>query len=216
MMKAAPHPAVASARFYAILDTSYMPLERLEETGRAVLAGGAGVVQLRAKNATTAARSEMLKKLAPLCAAAGVPLIGNDDLEAVLAVPGAGLHVGQDDLDARAARAALGPERVLGLSTHSLEQAKAAMAMTEVLTYFAVGPVFPTATKPDYPAVGLELVRTVAALRPRLPWFCIGGINRKNVAQVRAAGGRAVVAVSEVLCDTDPARVVRELTTAMS
>ena len=171
---------------------------------------------MRAKNATTAERIHMLKTLAPLCAAAGVPLICNDDLEAAMAVAGTGLHVGQDDLGALAARVALGPERVLGLSTHSLEQAKAAMAMTGVLTYFAVGPVFPTATKPDYPAVGLELVRAVAALRPTLPWFCIGGINRRNVAQVRAAGGRAVVAVSDVLCDANPAAATRELVAAMA
>lgn len=214
-MNALSHPAAASARFYAILDTGYAPPERMAELGRAVLAGGAGVVQLRAKSATTAARLAMLKTLAPLCAAAGVPLVGNDDLEAVMGVAGVGLHVGQDDLEARAARAALGPERVLGLSTHSLEQAKAAMAMAEVLTYFAVGPVFATATKPDYPAVGLELVRTVAALRPTLPWFCIGGINRRNAWQVRAAGGRAIVAVSDVLGDADPAGAVRELVAAM-
>jgi thiamine-phosphate pyrophosphorylase len=215
-MNAVPHPAVTAARFYAILDTGYTPPEQLAEMGRAVLAGGAGVVQLRAKNATTAARIGMLQTLAPLCAAEGVPLVGNDDLEAVMAVAGAGLHVGQDDLEARAARAALGPERALGLSTHSLEQAKAAMAMADVLTYFAVGPVFATATKPDYPAVGLELVRAVAVLRPTLPWFCIGGINRRNADLVRAAGGRAIVAVSDVLCDADPAGAVRELAAAMT
>jgi thiamine-phosphate pyrophosphorylase len=215
-MNALPHPAVASARFYAILDTGYTPPERMADIGRAVLAGGAGVVQLRAKNATTPARIGMLQILAPLCAAAGVPLVCNDDLAAARAVAETGLHVGQDDLDARAARAALGPERMLGLSTHSLEQAKAAIAMAEVLTYFAVGPVFATATKPDYPAVGLELVQAVAALRPTLPWFCIGGINRRNAGLVRAAGGRAIVAVSDVLCDADPTGAVRELAAAMA
>jgi thiamine-phosphate pyrophosphorylase len=157
----------------------------------------------------------MLNTLAPLCAAAGVPLVCNDDLEAARAVPGTGLHVGQDDVDARTARAALGPERILGLSTHSLEQARAAIARADVLSYFAVGPVFATATKPDYPAVGLELVRAVAALRPPLPWFCIGGINRTNVALVRAAGARAVVAVSDVLCAADPEAAARALREAM-
>jgi thiamine-phosphate pyrophosphorylase len=209
------HPAVAAARFYAILDTGYAAPERLPELARAALAGGAGVVQLRAKNATTAWRIQMLNTLAPICAAAGAPLVCNDDREAAQAVPGAGLHVGQDDLDARSARAALGPERVLGLSTHSLEQARAAIAMADVLTYFAVGPVFATKTKPDYAAVGLELVRAVAALRPPLPWFCIGGINRGNVAQVKAAGARAVVAVSEVLCAADPEAATRALREAM-
>jgi thiamine-phosphate pyrophosphorylase len=190
-------------------------VSRFPEICRALLAGGAGIVQLRAKDATTAQRVEILVRLAPLCAAAGAPLICNDDLEAALAVPGVGLHVGQDDLAARAARAALGPARVLGLSTHSLPQAQAALALGEVLTYFAVGPVFPTGTKPDYPAVGLELVRAVAALTPPRPWFCIGGINRENAAPVRAAGARAIVAVSAVLRAPDPEKMVRELRTIM-
>jgi thiamine-phosphate pyrophosphorylase len=205
----------SNARFYAILDTGYAPVERLAALGRAVLAGGAEVVQLRAKNSTTPQRIGLLRELAPLCAAAGVPLICNDDLAAALAVPGVGLHVGQDDLPAGEARVALGPDRALGLSTHSLAQAQAALELGAVLTYFATGPVFATQTKPDYPAVGLELVRTVAKINPSLPWFCIGGIHRGNVAQTRVAGARAVVAVSEVLCASDPAAVVRELRLAM-
>jgi thiamine-phosphate pyrophosphorylase len=150
-----------------------------------------------------------------LCAAADAPLICNDDVEAALAVPGVGLHVGQDDLAPRAARAALGPGRVLGLSTHSLAQAQAALLLGDVLEYFAVGPVFPTGTKPDYPAVGLELVRAVAALAPPRPWFCIGGINRENAAPVRAAGARAIVAVSAVLRAAEPEKMVRDLRTMM-
>jgi len=163
---------LSAARFYAILDTGYAPVARLEELCRAVLAGGADIVQLRAKSATTAQRIEWLKKLAPLCAAAGVPLICNDDLDAALAVPGVGLHVGQDDLEPRKARTALGPGRVLGLSTHSQAQARAAVALGDMINYFAVGPVFATGTKPDYPPVGLELVRAVAEMKPTLPWFC--------------------------------------------
>lgn len=206
----------SAARFYAILDTGYAPSERLADLCRAVLAGGAEVVQLRAKTATTAQRVALLRELAPLCTTANVPLIGNDDLAAVLAVPGVGLHIGQDDLSPLAARAALGPDRALGLSTHSLAQAQAALALGDVLTYFATGPVFATQTKPDYPAVGLELVRMVAKLHPALPWFCIGGIHRGNAAQVRAAGARAIVAVSDVLLSPDPAAVVRELRSVMA
>jgi thiamine-phosphate pyrophosphorylase len=104
---------------------------------------------------------------------------------------------------------------VLGLSTHSLPQAQAALALDEVLTYFAVGPIFPTGTKPDYPAVGLELVRAVAALAPPRPWFCIGGLNLENAQQVRAAGARAMVAVSAVLRAPDPEKIIRELRAIM-
>jgi thiamine-phosphate pyrophosphorylase len=158
----------------------------------------------------------LLRGLAPLCAAANVPLICNDDLAAALAVPGVGLHVGQEDMPPAAARAALGPERPLGLSTHSLAQVRAAFELGGVLNYFAVGPVFATPTKPDYPAVGLELVAAVAALKPRLPWFCIGGIKLANAAQVRAAGARAVVVVSEVLQAAAPEQTTRELRRAMA
>jgi thiamine-phosphate pyrophosphorylase len=214
MPPAAPR-LLSSARFYAILDTGYVPPVRLPELARAVLAGGADVVQLRAKAATTPERIAWLRELAPLCAAAGVPLVCNDDLAAALAVSGVGLHVGQDDLVPAAARAALGAGRVLGLSTHSLAQAQAALALGEVISYFAVGPIFPTDTKPDYPAVGLELVRAVAALSPPLPWFCIGGISRGNAASVRAAGASAIVAVSEVLRDDNPAMAVRTLRAVM-
>ncbi len=210
-MPASPDHRLAAARFYAILDPGYAPPEKLAPLCRAVLAGGADVVQLRAKAWPTSARVTLLRALAPLCADAGVPLVCNDDLAAALAVPGVGLHVGQDDLPPREARAALGPGRVLGLSTHSLPQARAALALGGVLSYFATGPVFATLTKPDYPAVGLDLVRAVAALNPVLPWFCIGGINRANAASVKAAGARAIVAVSEVLLAPDPAAVVREL-----
>jgi thiamine-phosphate pyrophosphorylase len=200
---------LSAARFYAILDTGYAPAERFGELARAVLAGGADIVQVRAKKSTTAKRIEFLKEIAPLCAAAGVPLVCNDDLTAALAVPGVGLHLGQDDLPAREARKALGPERVLGLSTHSLAQAQGALTLADVLTYFAVGPVYRTGTKPDYPAVGLELVRAVAELKPGLPWFCIGGLNLKNAPLVRAAGARALVAVSAVLLADNPAAVVK-------
>lgn len=210
-MPASLHQHFSAARFYAILDTGYAPVERLAEICRAVLAGGADVVQLRAKAATTEQRIALLQELEPVCTAAHVPLICNDDLAAALEVPNVGLHIGQDDFPAREARAALGPGRALGLSTHSLAQAQSALALGRVLTYFATGPVFATPTKPDYAAVGLELVQAVAAINPSLPWFCIGGIQRQNVGQVRAAGARAVVAVSEVLLAPDPALVVREL-----
>jgi thiamine-phosphate pyrophosphorylase len=205
-----PRP-LSSARFYAILDTGYAPAAKLGELARAVLTGGADIVQLRAKKSTTAERIALLQEIAPLCASAGVPLVCNDDLTAALAVPSVGLHLGQDDLPAREARAALGPERVLGLSTHSLAQAQGALALGDILNYFAVGPVYKTGTKPDYPPVGLELVRTVAALNPSLPWFCIGGLNLQNAPLVRVAGAKALVAVSEVLRAENPAAVVRSL-----
>lgn len=203
------------ARFYAILDTGYVPRSRWSKVCRALIEGGADIVQLRAKTERPSERRALLEEILPLFAEAGnaaPPLVINDDIHLALSHPGLGLHVGQDDLPTPEARRMLGPGRILGLSTHSREQVAGALALANgVLDYFAVGPVFPTQTKPGYRAVGLELVAHAAAAARTMPFFCIGGINRGNVAQVVAAGGRRVVAVSDVLCDRDPAAAVREI-----
>jgi len=203
------------ARFYAILDTGYVPRSRWSKVCRALIDGGAEIIQLRAKTERPAERRALLEEILPLFAEAGAgapPLVINDDIELALSHSGLGLHVGQDDLPAVEARRLLGPGRILGLSTHSREQVAGALALDRgVLDYFAVGPVFPTQTKPGYHAVGLELVAHAAASARELPFFCIGGINRANIAQVVAAGGPRVVAVSDILCDPDPAGAVREI-----
>ena len=201
-------PGIGAARFYGILDTGYVTPQQWEEKCHALLEGGAGILQLRAKQESRSQRRVLLERILPLCQGAGVPLLVNDDLELAAEFPGVGLHVGQDDTCPRKARARLGPGSMLGLSTHSLSQAQAALSMADVLDYFAVGPVFPTGTKPDYPAVGLDLVREVRSLKPSLPFFCIGGIDKDNVRKVRQAGAIGVVAVSAVLCAEDTAEAV--------
>ena len=205
-----------AARFYAILDTGYVPREALLDKCRALLAGGADIIQLRAKGETPDERIEILDTLVPLFADTDVPLVVNDDLEAALRFPGVGLHVGQDDLSAAEARDALGPERVLGLSTHTTMQAQRAIKHAALLDYFAVGPVFATPTKPDYIPVGLQLVRQVAEMQPPLPWFAIGGVKRYNLAQVLGAGARRVVAVSDALCAEDSTAAVAEYQKALA
>lgn len=202
-------PDMLRAKFYGILDASLVKREQWLEKCQALIAGGAGVIQLRAKGETLSARILLLESILPTCEEARVPLIINDDLELCLKYPGLGLHVGQEDIPAVEARAHLGPDRFLGLSTHSLDQAKEALALVEVLNYFAVGPIFSTATKPDYTAVGLELIRDVVALEPELPFFVIGGINRTTVGKVCEAGARQVVVVSDVLCDDDTCKAVK-------
>lgn len=205
-----------STRFYAILDTGYVPRERWTAVCRSLLLGRADIIQLRAKRETAAERRALLEEILPLFSPGAVvatppPLVINDDIDLALAYPHLGLHVGQDDLAPELARRRLGAGRLLGLSTHSPAQAQAAQALPAgVLDYFAVGPVFATPTKPDYTPVGLELVRHVAGTRSVLPWFAIGGIKRSNLATVVAAGAERVVVVSEVLAAADPAAVVAE------
>lgn len=201
-------PSLSAARFYAILDTGYVAPARWADTCRALLDGGADLIQLRAKRETAAERRSLLEKILPLFEQSSTPLIINDDLELACAYPRLGLHVGQDDIDIAKARDALGEDRLLGLSTHSVEQARRAIAQRGLLDYFAVGPVFATPTKPEAKAVGLELVRTVAGMAPPLPWFCIGGIKSGNLDEVRSANGERVVVVSEVLQAADPTALV--------
>ncbi|WOO41905.1 thiamine phosphate synthase [Rubellicoccus peritrichatus] len=198
------------ASFYGILDTGYVLREHCLEKCKALIAGGAGVVQLRAKKQSRDERRDILQEILPLFESGAVPLILNDDLELALEFPIVGLHVGQDDIPIEEAREALGANRYLGLSTHSPDQAAGALDRAHLLDYFAVGPVFATQTKPDYIPVGLELVKHVASLNPPLPWYCIGGISRSNCNQVKAAGAKGLVAVSDVLCADDTAAAVGE------
>lgn len=195
--------------FYAILDTGYVSDKDWEPKATALVTGGACLLQVRAKGEPPDTVRELVGRVLPICRRAGIPLIVNDHLEVACGFPGTGLHLGQEDGDLREARKALGPDPLLGRSTHSLEQAREAIRQRGILSYFAVGPVFPTGTKPDYPAVGLELVRKVSALDPPLPFFCIGGINRHNLEEVLIAGARSVVAVSDPLLDPDTENAVR-------
>ena len=208
---------IETIRFYGILDTGYVSPAAWIAKYDALAAGGAGIIQVRAKRETASEGASLVKQVVEHRATLGLAhedqpyLVINDDLDLCLAYPGLGLHVGQDDLSPLVAREQLGPDRILGLSTHSLSQAQGALSLeTGTLDYFAVGPVFPTQTKPDYKAVGLDLVRQVSVLQPQLPFFCIGGINRQNIAQVKAAGARSIVTVSDVLCSDDTAQAVRD------
>jgi len=201
-------------RFYAILDTGYVPRPAWKAMAARLLTGGADLIQMRAKRESAAEREVLLQEVLELVAewhGRRPHVILNDDVELCARYKGVGLHIGQDDMPAEEARHQIGPNRLLGLSTHSRAQATRAMAFRRgVLDYFCVGPVFATATKPDYEPVGLDLVRWAAEQQPILPWFCIGGINRSNVESLLGAGGRRMVAVSDVLLAEDPAAAVRE------
>jgi thiamine-phosphate pyrophosphorylase len=202
---------LSHCRFYAILDTSYVSRNELYKKCSELIEGGADILQLRAKKQTHAEKIQIVDEILPLFKNSKIPFIINDDIELCLRYEGLGLHVGQDDIAVEIAREKLGPDRILGLSTHSIEQAKEAISKKDLLDYFAVGPVFATQTKPDYIPVGLELVKQVSALNPPLPFFTIGGINRKTISSVCNSGATRVVAVSDVLCDNSTVKAVKEI-----
>ena len=168
----------------------------------AALAGGVELLQLRAKNLDALGMLRLAERVAPLAAAARVPLIVNDRPDVALAAGAAGVHLGQEDLPPECARRIL-PDAIIGRSTHSLGDF--ARAEEEGVDHAGVGPVWATPTKPGRSPVGLEYVRAVAARRPALPWFAIGGISLDNVASVLDAGATRVAVVRAVLDARDPA-----------
>jgi thiamine-phosphate diphosphorylase len=198
---------------YVILDRAASAGRDLETVLDAVLAGGAGMIQLREKTWPSGTVFPLAQRLRARCRAAGVPFIVNDRVDLALAVEADGVHLGQEDLPPAAARALLTPGMVLGLSTHSVEQAQAAQAAGA--DYVAVGSMFPTATKPEFQLVGPALARRVRPL-VRVPLVAIGGITPDNVGEVMAAGADGVAVISAVCGAPDPAAAARRFIDAIA
>ena len=197
------------ARLYAILDLGYTPEQNAAHVTAELLAGGADLLQLRAKTHDAATIRRVAETLLPLCRAAGVPFILNDFPQLAAELGADGVHIGQDDGPLAHAREIMGPGKLIGRSTHSLDQARAALA--EGFDYIGFGPLFPTPTKLGRPGIGLQDIVTMERdVGSRIPAFCIGGIKRGNLHQVLAAGARRVVIVSDLLTAPDVAAATRE------
>ncbi|TVX99991.1 thiamine phosphate synthase [Cohnella terricola] len=178
------------------------------EVIESALRGGADIVQLRDKISSKRELVEKAKRLKDLTARYGVPLIVNDHPDVALAADADGVHLGQEDMPISVAREILGPKRIVGLSTHRIEQARA--AEWEGADYIGVGPVFPTATKPGRQAVTTAYVSQAAA-DIRIPCVAIGGITENNADEVLKAGARRLCAVSAIVGHDDPEAVCRRL-----
>jgi thiamine-phosphate pyrophosphorylase len=199
-----------SARLYCILDLGYVPEENAESVTQSLLAGGAELLQLRAKGHDLATIQRVAEKLLPLCRAAGVPFILNDFPNLAAAIDADGVHIGQDDGPLSAAREIVGPGKLIGRSTHSLDQARAALA--EGFDCIGFGPLFPTPTKAGRPAIGLgEIAMMEKQVGVELPAFCIGGITPETLPAVLAAGARRVVVVSALLRAPDVTAATRAI-----
>ncbi len=199
-------------KLYVVLDRTAAAGRELETICAAALDGGAEMIQLREKTLPSGTLLPLARRLRARCAAAGVPFIVNDRVDLAVAAGADGVHLGQDDLPPAEARALLAPGMILGISTHSVEQAKAAQAAGA--DYVAVGSMFPTATKPEFHLVGPALAREV---RPhvRVPLVGIGGITAENVAEVIAAGADGVAVISAVCAAPDPAAAARRFLAAI-
>lgn len=171
-------------------------------------AGGADAVQLRDKKISTRDLLRLSRELQSICDQTGTLFLLNDRVDVALAADVDGVHVGQDDLPVREARRLLGHRKIIGCSTHSSAQALAAVG--DGADYISCGPVFATPTKPDYSAVGLELVRDYKRL-VRLPFVAIGGIDGTNLDRVISAGADRVAVVRAVSGAADVASAARDL-----
>jgi thiamine-phosphate pyrophosphorylase len=187
-------------RLYAITDERFHPGRDMIEVMEEAILGGADIIQLRDKRSK---KRDILRKayaLRELTRKHDVLFIVNDHLDIALEADADGVHLGQDDLPLKAARKLMG-DRIIGISTHRIEEARE--AEREGADYIGVGPVFATKTKEDVVApVTLEYVRQVAA-EITIPWVAIGGIKLHNVDRVLAAGATRICAVSEIVGASD-------------
>jgi thiamine-phosphate pyrophosphorylase len=197
-----PRERLATAHLYLVCDAR--PRAWLE----AAVRGGVDIVQLRDKSLDDEGLVAAAQEFRDL----GALFILNDRPGLVEACGADGVHVGQDDMSPAEARAIVGPDRIVGRSTHAPDQADAAQADPDV-DYLAIGPVWETPTKPGRPAAGLEYVE-YAARTVTKPWFAIGGIDAANLSAVADRGARGIVVVRAIAEADDPEAAARELAEA--
>lgn len=195
------------ARLYFVADRAGM-----EHALAGALAGGVDLFQLRDKQASDEELLGAADRARRLCHAHDALFVLNDRPDLASAAGADGVHVGQDDEPVAHARRVVGPDAIVGLSTHSMQQAQA--GARSGADYIAVGPVHATPTKEGRPAIGLEPIR-YAAHHTALPWFAIGGLDPGNVAEVVGAGARRVVVVRAIADAADPEAVARTLRGAL-
>ncbi|MGH2984829.1 MAG: thiamine phosphate synthase [Solirubrobacterales bacterium] len=195
------------ARLYFVCDAR--PLgEGPEPLLRAALTGGTRMIELRDRESPRNAVERSGQTFRRLADTYGALFIVNDDPHLAAELRADGVHVGQEDISPAEARQILGPEAIVGLSTHSREQIEA--AAEQPVDYISVGPIWETPTKEGRPGTGLELIGEAARIAT-VPWFAIGGINTENVAEVVEAGARRICVVRAIKDADDPADAARAL-----
>jgi thiamine-phosphate pyrophosphorylase len=175
---------------------------------RGAIAGGVDIVQLREKHLPNEELASVAKAARVLCEHLGVLLIVNDRPWVAREAGADGIHVGQDDIPAAEVRELVGPDMLIGVSTHSPEQIDAVDA--SVVDYIGVGPIHATPTKPGRPAVGAELIRYAAA-HAAVPFFAIGGLDAGNLAAALDAGATRVCVLRAIAAAKDPEQAARAL-----
>ncbi len=195
-----PNPRLILPRVYALTDVGLSGLSHAEQV-ELLSAGGATLIQLREKGMAAREFYEQAKAAVDVAVQRRVQLIINDRVDVALAVGAHGVHLGQDDMPPEAARKLLGPNAVIGYSTHNIEQAIAATKLP--IDYLAIGPIFATTTKSDTaPVLGPEGLRTVRQAIGAFPLVAIGGITSANARAVIQAGADSVAVISALVSNS--------------
>ena len=187
-------------RLYAVTDRSWVGRQTLARQVEAALKGGATCVQLREKELDRDAFLAEAEELKALCARFGVPLIINDDVELALEVDADGVHVGQEDMDARDVRRLIGENKILGVTAKTVEQAR--KARQAGADYLGSGAVFGSATKRNARPMSRELLQAICE-SVTIPVVAIGGIHRGNIASLAGTGIRGAAVVSGIFAAAD-------------
>jgi thiamine-phosphate pyrophosphorylase len=203
---------LADARLYVLVD-GRTSVEEFEQLALRLIEGGVDVIQLRDKRLTDRDLIDRARRLRKLTLGSGTLFVVNDRPDLAILARADGVHVGQDELSAKDARTIVGPEMLVGVSTHSIEQAR--QAVLDGANYIGVGPTFPSGTKQFAHFPGIEFLRAVAA-EIRLPAFAIGGIKIENLKPVHAAGFTRVAVSAAVIEADEPRQAARELRAALT
>src|SRR5262245_30507506 len=191
---------LAHARLYVLLTPELLPPSAWRQAAADLIRGGADVLQLRLKDASTAERAALGRSLMEIVAPSEALLIVNDDPEAAVLAGADGIHVGDDDAPPHAARAIVGAEGIVGRSTHDFEDIL--QAVQTPIDYFAIGSIYPSTTKQARAIVGPYVLHRIQREIP-LKCFAIGGITRTNLHEVLACGGDGIAVSSAILSAPD-------------
>lgn len=192
--------AESMLRLYAVTDRSWLGKQTLCEQVELALRGGATCVQLREKELNAADFLAEARQIKLLCARYGVPLIINDNVALAMEVDADGVHVGQEDMDARDVRSLIGPDKILGVTAKTVEQAQ--KAQRNGADYLGSGAVFGSNTKRNAKPMSMELLKSICE-SVTIPVVAIGGIHRGNIASLAGTGIRGAAVVSGIFAAAD-------------
>lgn len=193
---------------YLVTDRTWLKEESLESVVETALKNGVSFVQLREKDLSFEDFKDLADKIKSVTDKYHIPLVINDNIKVAVEVATDGVHIGQGDMDVKEARDLIGPEKILGVSAETLEQAK--RAEEDGADYIGVGAIFPTGSKDDARSVSIETLKKINK-GVNIPVVAIGGINHENIEELGGSEIDGVAVISAILAKEDPGKAARDL-----